>query len=200
MDTLWQDVRYGWRMLRKNPGFTVAAILTLALGIGLNAAIFSVVNAVLFKPLPVEKPEELAGVYNTAKGAFITHEPMAFPDYADLRDQSRSFSGLVGYAMDAYALERGDESQFIMGEVVTGNFFATLGIRAELGRTFTAEEDSVAGAAPVVVISHNSWQRRFGSDPNIIGRTLRLNGSPMTIIGVLEPSFNGRLRGFQSEM
>jgi putative ABC transport system permease protein len=200
MGTLWQDLKYGLRMLRKNPGFTAAAVITLALGIGLNTAIFSVVNAVLFKPLPVERPEELAAVYNTAKEGFLTHEPMAYLDYADLREQSKSFSGLVGYGLDAYAVESGDESQFVLGDEVTGNFFTTLGIRAVRGRVFTAEEDQVPGAHPVMVISYHSWQRRFGSHPNIVGRVVRVNGTPLTIIGVAEPRFTGLLRGLQSEL
>ena len=117
METFWQDVKYGLRMLVKNPGFTAVAILTLALGIGANTAVFSVVNSLLLRPLPVHQPDELVGVFNKATENFglITHEPMAFPDYRDLRDASTSFEGVICYNLIPLALEQGDQSQVVIG-------------------------------------------------------------------------------------
>jgi predicted permease len=200
METLWQDVRYGIRMLAKNRGFTVIAVLTLALGIGLNAAIFSVVNAVLFRPLPVEAPDQLAGMYNVEPREFISHTPMAYPDYRDLRDSARSFEGLMGYALAPLALERGDESEHVFGETVTGNYFTTLGVKPHLGRLLKPDDDLQRGAHPVVVLSHAAWQRRFGGEAGIVGREVRLNGHPFTVVGVVEPRFTGLLRGIAPEL
>ena len=200
METLWQDVKYGIRMLAKNRGFTIVAVLTLALGIGLNAAIFSVVNAVLFRPLPVQAPEQLAGVYNLEPHEFISHTPMAYPDYRDLSDSARSFDGLMGYALTPLALERGDESEFVFGETVTGNYFTTLGVKPHLGRLFTQDDDLQRGAHPVAVLSYTAWQRRFGGDADIVGREIRLNGHAFTVVGVAELKFAGLLRGIAPEL
>jgi predicted permease len=200
METLWQDIRYGIRTLGKSPGFTMVAILTLALGIGLNSAIFSLVNAVLFKPLPVERPDELATVWNAEQDDFITHTPMAFLDYQDLRDHNRTFELLSAYAMVPLAVDRGDESEFVIGQIATENYFHMLGVRPALGRTFLPEESKQRGANPYVVLHHAAWQRRFGGDPSIIGQTMRLNGHVFTIIGVAPEGFDGLIRGFPPEM
>jgi predicted permease len=200
MNDLWQDVRYGVRMLAKNRGFTAVAVLTLALGIGLNAAIFSVVNAVLFRPLPVAAPEQLVGLYNLEPREFISHTPIAYPDYRDLRDSAKSFDGLMGYALTPLALERGDESELVFGETVTGNYFTTLGVKPHAGRLFTQDDDLNRGAHPVVVLSHAAWQQRFGGDAGIVGREIRLNGHPFTVVGVTAPKFTGLLRAIAPEL
>ena len=201
MGTLLQDLRYGIRILAKSPGFAVMAVLTLAIGIGLNTAIFSVVNGILFRPLPVRAPAELVGVYNTAPaGGLVTHEPVAYPDYRDLRDQSHSFSGMIGYDLVPLALERNGESQLVTAEMVTENYFQTLGIQPVLGRAFLPEEGGAPGGDPVAVLSAASWKGHFGGDPNIIGRTIHLNGTPMTVVGVAPPEFTGMVRGIGSEM
>jgi predicted permease len=200
MHTLWQDIRYGVRMWLKTPGFSAVAILTLALGIGLNASIFSVVNALLFTPLPVRAPAELVGVYNLAPGNFISHEPLAYPDYKDLRDASSSFDGLAGYALMPLALDRGDQSELVMGEIVTGNYFSMLGVPMARGRAFQDEEDRVPGADPFAVLSYGTWQQRFGADPNIVGKTIRLNGNVFTVVGVAPQEFHGLFRGLAPEM
>jgi len=195
-----QDFKYGVRMLTKSPGFTVVAVVTLALGIGLNASIFSVVNALLLRPMPVLNPEELVGVYNTAPSEFVSHVPMSYADYKDVRDSAQSYSGLLVYAPTPLAMEQPGGTQLVTGEMVSGNYFSVLGITAALGRTFTQDEDVVPGRDLVAVLSHAAWQRRFGSDPGIVGRTIRLNGNPFTVIGVARPGFAGMFRGLQEEM
>ena len=200
MKDIAQDLRYGARMLAKSPGFTVVAIITLALGIGLNASIFSVVNAVLLRPLPVHNPNELAGVYNTAPNEFVSHVPMAYLDYKDLRDSAQSFSGVMAYATVPMSTDLQGQTQILTGEMVSGNYFSVLGITSSLGRTFTQEEDRVLGRDLVAVLSHAAWQRRYGSDPAIVGRTIRLNGNPFTVIGVARPGFPGMFRGINAEI
>ena len=201
MGALLQDLRYGIRMLAKSPGFAVMAVLTLAIGIGLNTAIFSVVNGILFRPLPVRAPEELVNVYNTAPlGGFVTHEPLAFPDFADFRDQSQCFSGMIGYDLTPLALEQGTESQTVTAEMVTENYFQTLGVRPMLGRGFVPENGRKPGSDPEVVLSAAAWRGRFGGDPNVVGRTIRLNGTAMTVVGVAPAEFTGLVRGIGSEM
>lgn len=200
MNDFLQDVKYGFRMLAKSPGFTAIAVITLALGIGLNASIFSVVNAVLLRPMPVHQPDELVGVYNTVPNEFISHVPMSYADYKDLRDSAQSFSGLLVYAPIPLAMEQPGGTQLVTAEMVSGNYFSVLGVNAVLGRTFTQDEDTAPGRDLVAVLSHAAWQRRFGSDPSIVGRTIRLNGNPFTIIGVARPGFAGMFRGLQEEM
>jgi predicted permease len=194
------DVLYGLRMMRKNTGFTAIAVLTLALGIGLNSAIFSLVNAVLFKPLPVESPDELITVWNRENDDFITHTPMAYLDYQDLRDSNRTLESLSAYSMMPLAVDRGDESEMVIGQIATENYFHMLGVRPALGRTFLPEESKQRAANPYVVLHHAAWQRRFGGDPTIVGKTMRLNGHVFTIIGVAPEGFDGLIRGFPPEM
>lgn len=193
------DLKFGWRGLRKNRAFAAVAILTLALGIGLNSAIFSLVNAVLFRPMPVLAPEELVGVYNKANNEFLSHVPIAYPDFLEFA-QNKSLNGLTAYALSPFALDQGRESQFVMGEIVTGNYFTVLGVNPVRGRTFSPEEDRTVGTHAVLVLSHAAWQQRFGSDPQIVGRTLRLNGNAFTVIGVMGPEFQGMTRGISSEL
>ncbi len=200
MHRIRHDFRYALRLLSKNPAFTVMAVITLAVGIGLNSAVFSVVNAVLFKPLPVAAPEELASIYATVPDGFTSHEPMAFPDYADLRAESRSFAGLIAYSFTPLVFEGDDAGQLVVAELVTGNYFSTLGIAPFLGRCFTAEEDRPGDARAVAVLSHSAWKRRFGSDPDVLGKTIRLNGHPFTLIGVAAPGFFGLRRGLSPEL
>lgn len=189
-----QDLRYGLRMLRNNPGFTAAAIITLTLAIGANTALFSVVNAVLFRPLPVAAPHKLVNVYNSSPREMFDHLPLAYPDYADLRDSTKTLSGLLGFAPNSLALDRSGESEMVTAEGVTSNYFDVLGVRPALGRFFEPHHDVASGTYPVVVLSYNYWQRRFNADPAIIGTTIRLNGNLLTVIGVAPPTFSGLLR------
>ena len=195
LETLLQDLRHGARMLRKNPGFTTVAVLTLALGIGANTAIFSVINAILFRPLPVEEPQELVDVYNASPGEMFEYAPLAYPDYIDFRDSNRTLTGLLGFAPNFLALERNGESEMVSAEAVTGNYFDVLGIKPLLGRTFDAGQDKTPGGKPFVVLSYTTWQQKFGADPAIVGKTVRLNGNVLTILGVAPRNFFGLMRG-----
>ena len=197
LETLWQDVRYGARLLRKSPGFTAVAVLTLALGIGANTAIFSVINSLLFKPLPVDEPQQLVDLYNTVskEDSPVTAEaPLAYPDYADFRDQSTRLAGLIGFAPTQVAIENEDDSRMVPAEEVTGNYFQVLGVRLMLGRGFDEAQDRVPGGNPATVLSYAMWKKDFALDPHIIGKTITLNEHPITVIGIAPPDFHGLMR------
>jgi predicted permease len=188
--TLLQDLRYGFRMLWKNPGFTVVAVLTLAFGIGANSAIFSGVNAVVLRPMPVEQPERLVRlfeVYSDQDG----YNAFSYPDYVEYRDQSQSFEGILGYRMVQAALSSNDQNDLVWGELVTGNYFDVLRVRPHLGRAFLPEEDKTPGANPVVVLGYDFWQRRFASDPALVGKAVTLNGLAYTVVGIAPKEFKG---------
>jgi hypothetical protein len=178
---LWQDMRYGARMLIKQPGITTIAALTLALGIGANAAIFSVVNSVLLRPLAVAQPERLVRIGRRT----------SFPNYRDLADGSEAFSAVAAHSVGQFNLGQGDAMSRVMGELVTGNYFPTLGVHAALGRTFGTETDGAPGANPVAVVSHGLWRRRFGADAGLVGQTIVVNGRQCTVIGVMPEGFHG---------
>jgi putative ABC transport system permease protein len=187
MMTFWQDLKYGIRVLLKSPGVTFVAILALALGIGANTAIFSVVNAVLLRPLPFDKPEQLTVLMNVNQKRGLTQPSFSFPNFADYRAQNSSFDALAAYSQGSAALS-GETPEQVQGITTTADFFKVLGTTAALGRTF-APEDERAGGAALVIISHGMWQRRFGADPNIIGRQITLDGRSKTVIGVLPEGF-----------
>ena len=186
MDQLIKDLRFGVRSLLKRPGFTLIAVLTLALGIGANTAIFSVVNATLMQPIPVVDPERLVFVFNGPTGSIFS-----YPDYVALRDQNNVLDGLAAWGGIGASLNSNDQTDLVNGAIVTGNFFEVIGVRAQLGRVLTTEDDKIPGAHPVVVISQGLWQRRFAGDPNVVGRQLLLNGNNFTVIGVLPAGFDG---------
>ena len=198
MGTLWQDVRYGVRMLWKSPGFTAIAVVSLALGIGANTSIFSFVNAVLLRPLPVAHPEQL--VYVFSGNRTTPYNVSSYPDYVDFRDKNEVFSALIAYSPITLSLNSNDQADQISGLIVTGNYFDALGVRARAGRTFLPEEDGAPGAHPVAVISYGLWQSRFAGDPQIAGRQLLLNGQPFTIVGVAPAEFNGAELGETSDI
>ncbi|HEX8651886.1 MAG TPA: ABC transporter permease [Pyrinomonadaceae bacterium] len=190
MGTLLQDLRYGFRMLWKSPGFTLVAVLTLALGIGANSAIFSGVSAFILRPLPIEEPSRLVRLFE------IYNDPndyngFSYPDYLEYRDQNRSFEGILGYRMVEAALSNSDQNDVIWGELVTGNYFDVLHVRPAVGRAFLPEEDQSPGARPVVVLSHSLWQRRFNADPAMVGTTVTLNGLAYTVVGIAPKEFVG---------
>ena len=186
VETCWLDLRFAARVLRKSPGFTAVAIFTLALGIGANTAVFSVVNALVLRPLPVVRPNELAFLENARYGP-----GHSFPNYRDLRDRSRTFMGLVGYRIAPIEIETDTGAQRIWGYLATGNYFDVLGVRPVLGRFFTQSEDVHPGASSYAVLSYNTWRSRFGADSAIIGKTIRLNRLPYTVMGVAPPDFHG---------
>src|SRR6266480_1370252 len=186
-----QDTRYGFRMLRKSPGFTAAAVITLALGIGANTAIFSYVDAMVMRTLPVERPNELVFINptNTPNGDL----GFSYPLYEVVRDENRTLAGVFVRAGGAMNVSVDGQAELVPGggEYVSGSYFSTLGVEAVAGRTFTAAEDKVPGQNPVAVISYGYWKRRFALSPSAIGKTIYLNGIPFTIIGVTPLRFSG---------
>src|SRR5262245_30453420 len=199
MNSFLQDLRYGARMLMKRPGFTFGVALSLMLGIGLNTTIFTLVNALLLAPLPgVEQPQHLVGIYSTRQGSGYYN--VAYPDFDYFRQHSLSFSGMAAYWHTPFALGAGGDPVKVDGAVVSGNYFATLGLRPALGRFFLPEEDRTPGAHPVAVISHKLWRRHFNSDREVIGKTIALNGQRFKVVGVAPAGFNGTLTGLAAEL
>lgn len=195
MNNLLQDIRYALRSMRKSPGFAAVAILTLALGIGANTAIFTVVNAVFFNPIPVKNPERLVSIYTTdprvSAGNFI-FLPISHPNAQDIARDVQSFSGVAHDSFGGVGVSmtiNGQPDRFV-ADVVSGNYFDVLGVSAALGRTFRPEEDR-EGSAPVMVLSHGLWERKFTANPGVIGQTVQLNGQGFTIIGVAPRGFQG---------
>jgi len=193
MEVLSQDLRYAARTLRRSPGFAVLVTLTLALGIGANTAIFSVFDAVVLQPLPYPEPSRLVLLVGNVRreGGVQQRRGASRPDYADWRDQSRSFDAMAMYEGDPFILHTADGSEQLRGEFVAQPYFELLGVRPVLGRTFRPEEDAVPQRDAVVVLSSGLWQRRFGGDPGIVGRAIRLNDRSYSVVGVLPESFRG---------
>ena len=188
MQTLIQDLRYGARMLFKQPGFTLIAIFTLALGIGANTAIFSVVNALLLRPLPYPDSEQLAWVWMDNRQEGIAEDITSWPNFEDWRTQNQSFQGMAGVRDRRFNLTGTGEPEELNGANVSANFFDLMRVSPQQGRAFSADEEQ-EGREQVVVIGHGLWQRRFGGDAKLVGQTLSLNGQPHTIIGVMPPGF-----------
>ncbi len=188
METLKQDVRYGLRMLAKRPGFTFVAVLTLALGIGANTAIFSVINAVLLRPLPYDKSEQIVAIYDSAPALGFLRAGLTEVEFIRLRDESRSFVELATWNRDIVTLRGTGEPERVPASLASANLFQLLGAKMAFGRSFNPEEEMV-GRNNVVVLSHSFWQRRFAGDPSIVGQSLTLDGSSFTVIGVLAESF-----------
>src|SRR5262245_1925695 len=188
MSDIVQDLRYALRRLAATPGFTLLALVTLALGIGANTALFSVVHAVLLKALPFEKPEQLLWVYSHHTSS--ERYPFSLPEFCDYRAGGRTLPALSAFANWSGALRGEGEgaTERLPGLRVSGNFFETLGAKAALGRALRPDDD-VAGNEKVAVLSDGLWQRRFGADPAVIGRPLTLNGEAFTVVGVMAPDF-----------
>ena len=194
-----KDLRYGLRVLLQSPGFSLVAILSLGLGIGVNTTIFSLVNEVLLRPLPVTHPNELVEIYTSGPKEF-RYGTSSYPDYLDLRDQSKVFTGLLAYCMMPGNLSFEGKSELIMGEIVSGNYFDVLGVRAAVGRTFLPDEDRTPATHPVAVLGHGFWQRRFGADPTILGQQLKINGVSYTVIGIAPKRFSGTIPGLAPQL
>jgi predicted permease len=209
METLWQDIRYGVRVLRNSPAFTIVAVLTLALGIGANTAIFTLINAVMLKMLPVRDVQRLVVIGDPADAHSRSHgtprtEFFSYPLYRELRDRNTVFDGMLaaGEVQRVRATKQSGQkiSDEILGVVVSGNYFSVLGVNALAGRTLYESDDTVRGGKPVAVISYSMWRGRFNSDPSVIGDTIRLNGYPFTIVGVTPPGFHGQIVGDVQEV
>src|SRR5215213_5124170 len=186
MEGFLQDLRYGSRMLLKHPGFTVVAILTLALGIGANSAIFSVVNAVLLRPLQFKEPDRIVKLWETLpQGGTGT---VSVPNLGDWREQSDAFTGLAAYEFKDFTMQGQDNPERISGASVSANFFDVLEARPLLGRGFLPGEDQ-AGSNRIAVLSYQLWQGSFGGDPQIIDKTVPLGGESLTVVGVMPPDF-----------
>lgn len=194
LEVFWQDLRYGVRMLTKSPGFALIAILTLALGIGANTAIFSVVNGVLLNPLPYPHPEQIVSMFTEMPN--FKNGSISYPNFEDWRRMNRSFSAIAAYRSWGFNLSGNGEPERLHGEMISAGFFEILGVNPIMGRTFSADEDRI-GANPTVMIAEGLWKRKYGSDPNIIGQRMVLNGIGRTIIGVVPSSFHLHIQNFQ---
>jgi len=188
------DLKFAVRQLLKRPGFTAIAVLTLALGIGANTAIFSVVDQLLDRPLPVPQADRLAVIARPRDDGSPTYS-FNYPFFTDLRERSRSFSHLVATTERPVGLSTGENTERLSALFVSGDYFRMLGLDAAVGRTFAGNEGLVIGDGPVAVISHGLWQRRFGADPGVIGRGVSVNGRPFTVVGVAPREFSGTVRG-----
>lgn len=186
---LFQDLPYALRMLRKNPGFTLVAVLSLGLGIGANTAIFSLINTVLLRPLPVAKPGQLVSLNNTEENH--SFPSFSYPNYKDIRDRNEAFSDLIAYRFTPLSMSHDGINERVWGYEVTGNYFKALGVNAALGRLISPDDDGAPGANPVAVISYKSWKQRFGGEETIVGREVIVNGRSYSIIGVAPMGFFG---------
>jgi putative ABC transport system permease protein len=190
MHTLWQDVRHGVRMLAKNPGFTLAVALTLALGIGANAAVFSIINTLLLRPLPVADPGNLYFLSSVHQENEQPHN-VSWKDYLDYRARHDIFSDLSAYSIGFAGLSADNRADRIAVAFVTGNYFPMLGITPAAGRLIQASEGAAYGADPIIVLGHSYWRKRFNGDPAVIGRSVRINARPVTVVGVVPEAFHG---------
>ncbi len=198
METLFNDLRSAAKMLLKSKGITVVAVVSLAVGIGANTTIFSIVNSILLHPRPVFAPEQLIEIYTSD----LSHpyQPTSYPSYLDFRDRNEVLAGLAAYSIGQYKLGGANQVEQVWGEAVSGNYFEVLGVQPYKGRTFLPEEDQVVGRNPVAVIGYGLWQRRFSADPNLVGRTVTVNRQPMTVIGIAPPQYTGMMRGLAIEI
>jgi predicted permease len=196
LESIWADVRFALRQLRRSPGFTIAAVLTLALAIGANAVVFSILNAFLLRPLNVARPESL---YQLQHG-YEASAYQSYPDYLDLRDRNRSFDSLVAYTVDEVGLVAGSDPTEVWVEEASGNYFDALGLQPYLGHFFHADDEHGTNSAPYIVLSYEYWHTHFGDDRSVVGRVVQLNRHPFTILGVAPPEFNGTLLFFNPTM
>ena len=191
---IWRDVSFGARMLRRRPGFAVAALASLVLGIGLNTAIFTLLDAIFLRPLPVEDLESLAAIYVTRRndaGEYVGDFSFSHANYLDVRQRGRSFSRLTAYLGHRMSLSGGSEPVRGTGTFATADYFEVLGVKPHAGRFFRPEEDATPGTHPVAVLSHGCWSRLFGADQGVIGDAVEINGAAFTVIGVAPPGFKG---------
>ena len=187
METLLRNARYGVRVLLRAPAFTVVAVLTLALGIGANAAVFSIVNALLIRPLPLPGSDRLVSVLGVDKDG--QRQYLSMPDFEDLRDQARLVDGLSGFVPQSANLTGRAEPQRVRAGFVSDNFFDVVGVQPAIGRGFRAGVDDAQGAARVCVVQHETWQSLFGGDASLVGRSIVVNNEPVTVVGILPQGF-----------
>lgn len=202
MDTLGLDLRYAFRTLAKSPGFTIVALLTIGIGIGVNTALFGVVNAVLLRSLPFEEPERLVEIMTTDDDppGPDSHSAMSLPDVRDYDAAAETLTGVAAHSIFITGLADGNASRMIMGEIVTGNYFEVLGAPILAGRPLAPDDDRVAGGHPVAVISHDFWRAHFNGDPDAIGQTVTLAGIPYEVVGIAGPTFTGAFAGVSTRL
>jgi macrolide transport system ATP-binding/permease protein len=198
MEGFLTDLRYGAKMLLKSKALTIVAVASLAVGIGANTAIFSIVNSIMLRPRPVLNPEQIVELYTGDKSH--PYETTSYPSYLDFREHNNVFSGLAAYSIDQFKLGGANQVEQLWGETVSGNYFEVLGIQPFKGRMFLAEDDLAPGKSPVVVLSYELWQRRFNSDPEIISKAVTVNNQQLTVIGVAPPQYTGMIRGLAIEV
>jgi hypothetical protein len=202
MQHLISDLRYAVRTLIKAPIFSTVAILSLSLGIGANTAIFTLLDQVLLRLLPVKDPEQLVLLTTVGShyGSNTGANALSYPMYKDFRDRNQVFSGLLCRYGLPLSMGYGGQTERVDGELVSGNYFDVLGVKAALGRTFTPEDDRVPGAHPLIVLSYDFWVNRFAADPKILGQTLTVNGQSLTVIGVSQRGFDGIELGYSPKI
>ena len=198
MGSLLQDVRYGLRTLARNPAFSAVAVLTLALGIGANTAIFSLTDQILLRRLPVRNPEQLVSLRTTGSNqghvwsdSIDDSGMFSYPVYKDLRDRNQTFSNLLARFPTSVSVSGQGSTELAQAELVSGNYFEMLGVQPALGRVFSASDETAPGANALVVLSYGYWARRFGSDPGILNKQIVVNGTSLTVVGVARAGFTG---------
>lgn len=200
---LWQDIRYGFRMLAASPGFTTVAVLSLAIGIGANCAIFSFADALLLRPLPVTRPSEVlsVGSMSTLDALNASSLVTSYPDYVDIRDRSRSFDGLAAFASltAGFATDPTATPKPKTGLLISANLLPLMGVAPTIGRGFTPGEDEVPGRDAMVILGRTLWEQEFAADGDVLGRIVRINGVPFTVVGVTPSSFTGMARFVRSD-
>ena len=202
MLSILHDFRFALRTFRKSPAFSIVAVLSLALGIGANTAIFTLIDQLILRRLPVQDPDRLVILTGTGRhyGSDMGRNPLSYPMFQDIRDRNQVFSGVMARYRVNPSVDAGGETEVIGGELVSGNYFPLLGIRPAAGRLFTESDDTPLGAHPYAVLSYGWWQSKFAANPSAIGRTIRVNGSPVTIVGVAQPGFEGMEPGLPASI
>ena len=198
MGTLLKDLRYGIRMLAKTPGFTIVAVLSLALGIGVNTTVFSLLDAVMLRSLPIQHPEQIVDIATRVAGG-EPHTDFSYPLYAALRDHNDSLAGMVAYSVTNFGLAAGDQTERIRGELVSANYFSVLGVQPTIGSAFSAGDERT-GAPRAAVISDALWTRLLSRDSSVLRKTINLNGRTFSVVGVAPRGFSGLLRGMQTDV
>jgi hypothetical protein len=200
MNQLLADIRYAWRQLRRAPGFAITAVLTLALGIGANSTILSWISATLFNPIPAAKNVDRMLALQRGERSEHPTPPFSYPDFVDLRANTKTFSGLIGYHDDYISITGSAKPERIYGALTSADFFEVLGVQPILGTSLISSRNNERAGAPVAVLSYSLWQKRFGGDQSVIGKTIQLNLHPYTIVGVSPKGFRGCKSGLRADI
>jgi hypothetical protein len=191
MGSIWQDFRFGIRLILRKPGFVGLAVMVLALGIGANTAIFTLINNLILRPAPFERPDELVGCFSKDTRTPDSYRLFSYPNYVDMREHKTVFTDLMAHTPAMVGIREGETTRRVFSEVVSANYFQTFGVSLSRGRVFAPEEEKPGAGIPVVILSHEYW-RRAGADPAAVGKSLWINGRPCTVIGIAGVGFTGR--------